>query len=119
MTLSITILLLAMSGTVTSADIAERVQRDVDTFVFCVLDKSVDQLPSSTESEAIAKSAAESCLAELKDLEAAVAKQYREVNKDVWPAGLAEETARENSEEYRRLAVESAAKIIDERRASP
>jgi hypothetical protein len=119
MTLSLAIVLIAISGSITGADIAERVQPDLDAFVFCVLDKSVEQLPSISESEAIAKLAAEGCSSELKALEAAVAKQYREVNADVWPAGLAEETARENREEYSRLAVEAAVKIIDERRAAP
>ncbi|MBB1473999.1 hypothetical protein H5368_13265 [Luteimonas sp. MC1782] len=119
MTLSLGLVLIALSGPVTGADIAERVQPDLDTFVFCVLDKSVEQLPSGNESAVIARLAAEECLTELKILEEAVASQYREINKSVWPAGLAEQTARENRDEYRRLAIAAAVGVIDERRGSP
>ena len=119
MTLSLGLVLIALSGPATGANIAERVQPDLDTFVFCVLDKSVEQLPSASESAAIARLAADKCFTELESLEAAVAAQYREVNKSVWPAGLAEETARENRDEYRRLAIEAAVEIIRERRGSP
>ena len=119
MTLSLAIVLIALSGPVNGADIAERVQPDLDTFVFCVLDKSVEQLQSASESAAVAELAAERCSAELEALEEVVAAQYREVNMGVWPAGLAEQTARENRDEYRRLAVEAAIRIVDERRGSP
>src|SRR5690606_22814594 len=68
MILSLGLVLIALSGPVTGADIAERVQPDLDTFVFCVLDKSVEQLPSGNESAVIARLAAEKCLTELKSL---------------------------------------------------
>ena len=110
---------LASSSGVTGADIAKRVQPDLDTFIFCVLDQSVAALPSQEATEAIASSAADSCLKELESLERAVAEQYRNVNKDVWPAGLAEQVARENRDEYYRLAIQAAIKGINERRASP
>ena len=115
---SLLMLLVAMSSPGTSEDIAERVQGDVDAFVFCVLDNAIDQLPSASSSETIAEVAADRCHAELAALEASVARQYRKVNRDVWPAGRAEEKARENADEYRRRAMEAAVEVINEQRAS-
>jgi hypothetical protein len=119
MHIAIFIALLAGSSALSPTDISERVQPDLDNFIFCVLDESVAKLPSQDSSEAIASSSADYCSKQLDLLENAVAAQYRDVNRDVWPDGLAEQVAHENRDEYRSLAIKSAIKVIDDRRASP
>jgi hypothetical protein len=97
-------------------DLTARFKAETDSFVFCTLDESMEQLESSKTPEAIAESAAEKCSVELDALEEAIAATYRDVNAGVWPKGMAEEEAAKARVFYRTKTAQSAVEIINERR---